>query len=63
VANTDVMTTEDVAEYLQLNPETVRVWARQGRIPAAKVAGGHWRFLRDEVEEWLRSGCPARYPA
>lgn len=30
------LTVMDVARLLQLNPETVRRWAREGKIPATK---------------------------
>lgn len=33
----------DVAHYLSLNPETVRLMVRRGEIPAQKI-GRVWRF-------------------
>jgi excisionase family DNA binding protein len=51
----EVLTSRQAAEYLQLSERTVKDKARQGQIPAAKV-GRDWRFLREELEEWLRSG-------
>ena len=50
----EILTTEQAAEYLHLGRATVIAQARQGRIPAAKIAG-RWRFsrrlLRRFVEE------------
>jgi excisionase family DNA binding protein len=50
----DVMTLAEVARYLQLAKKTVLRMARQGKIPAAKVAS-QWRFLRPVINDWLAS--------
>lgn len=47
-----IMTIEEVAEYLQLHPLTVRSLARSGAIPAFKV-GRQWRIKRDVLVQWL----------
>lgn len=47
-----LMTIEQVAQLLQLQPETVRTMARQGRIPALRI-GRLWRFDRKQIEIWL----------
>ena len=42
----------ETAQYLNLKPDTVRVMARQKRIPAIKM--GHiWRFDPREVKQWI----------
>ena len=48
-----LMTVEEVAEYLRVKPSTVYKWAKEGKIPAAKV-GWLWRFEREQIETWLR---------
>lgn len=58
----EIMTTEEVAEYLRLNQATIYKLAQSGEIPAAKV-GRAWRFRRDLIDEWFReqagiSGMP-----
>ena len=48
----------EAGDYLELHPATVQRFAREGVIPAHPVAGRkrrHWRFLRSELAEWLRS--------
>ncbi len=45
-------TVEDVAEYLQLQPETIRNMARKGELPAIKI-GKVWRFHRQAIHEML----------
>lgn len=48
----DLMTVEEVAEYLRVSPKTVYDWAQKGQIPAGKI-GNTWRFRRKDVEEWV----------
>ncbi len=43
---------KQVARYLQMNKMTVYKLARDGRIPAFKVAS-EWRFRKDLIDEWL----------
>ncbi len=45
-------TINDTAQFLSLEPDTVRKMARDGRIPAFKL-GRVWRFYPDKVIEWL----------
>jgi excisionase family DNA binding protein len=45
MADTDIMTIEQAAEYLQLNKQTVARMARRGDLPAVKV-GGTWRISK-----------------
>jgi len=59
-ASGELMTVEEVAEYLRVSPKTVYDWAQKGRIPAGKI-GNTWRFRRKDVEEWVaRRLGPAR---
>ena len=48
----DIMTVEEVAKFLKLQPQTVYKWAQEGQIPGAKL-GKEWRFRRHILEEWL----------
>ena len=47
-----IMTVDEVAEYLNLHPLTVRRLARDGEIPAFKV-GRQWRIKRELLEKWI----------
>lgn len=51
---TNLMDIKQVAEYLQMNKMTIYKLAREGRIPAFKVAS-EWRFRKDLVDKWLLS--------
>ena len=48
-----MMTVDEVAEYLQLHPLTVRRLAREGGIPAFKV-GRQWRVKRAALDQWIK---------
>lgn len=55
----DGVSAREVGTRFSLHPETVRRWARAGRIPCFR-AGRAWRFDLNEVEEALR---PEQSPA
>ena len=48
-------TVEQVAEQLQVDPESVRIWLRSGKLKGVKV-GRLWRIREDDLEEFLRGG-------
>lgn len=50
---TELMTVEEVADYLRVTKKTIyRLLERDG-IPATKV-GNRWRFERAAIEDWLQ---------
>lgn len=51
--NEPLWTVEDVSNYLRLRPETVRLMARQSKIPCIKV-GRVWRFRSLEIKSWVQ---------
>ena len=52
--NSDILTIEEVAEYLRVSERTVYDWAQKGEIPCGKF-GTSWRFKRSEIEKWVDS--------
>ena len=48
----NIMTLEEVANYLKMKPQTIYTWAQKGSIPAVKL-GKEWRFRKDVIDEWL----------
>ncbi|MCD6502495.1 helix-turn-helix domain-containing protein [bacterium] len=52
MSNDEIMTVQDVARYLKLQPQTIYKWAQEGKIPAAKF-GKEWRFRKSLVDRWL----------
>jgi len=49
----DVMTVEELAKYLKLDPQTIYRKFRKGELPGVKI-GKAIRFKRDVIEAWLR---------
>jgi excisionase family DNA binding protein len=47
-----IMTTREVAEYLNVHILTVQKYAREGKIPAFKI-GADWRFHKQYIEKWI----------
>lgn len=50
----DILTIEEVANYLRVSERTVYDWAQKGEIPAGKI-GTVWRFKKSEVENWVNA--------
>ena len=48
----NVLTVEEVAEYLRIPKSSVYKLAQEKRIPCQKV-GRHWRFHRETIDRWL----------
>ena len=51
-ATKEIMTLDELADYLQVSQKSILRMAQTGKIPAAKVAG-HWRFMRSVIDDWL----------
>ena len=49
----EIMTVQEVAQYLRLAEATVYKLAQAGEIPGVKV-GRAWRFKRELIDEWFR---------
>lgn len=53
----DLLTLNDVSSFLKVPKSTIYKLARERRLPGHKV-GKHWRFVREEIEDWVqRAGC------
>jgi excisionase family DNA binding protein len=61
-AHKDLLSAEDVAEYLGVGEVTVYRWCREGRLRCIKL-GKHWRIRREMLEDFLREReWPAAIP-
>lgn len=47
-----IMTIQEIAEYLKLTEKTTYRLASEGKLPGFKV-GGSWRFKKVDLEEWI----------
>lgn len=48
-----LMTTDEVAQYLGLAPSTLNTWRSRGRGPQFIKVGKLVRYSRSEVDYWL----------
>ena len=52
----DLATSEEVARYLNISPQTLANWAYQGKGPAfAKFDGGRRRYDWNDVRAWVQA--------
>ena len=54
----EILTLDEVAEYLKIPRKTVYNMTRSGELPAFK-AGKHWRVPRAELGAWIARKLPA----
>ena len=47
-----MLTTQELAEYLKLTEVTIYKYANEGKIPGSKI-GSRWRFDKDKIDELL----------
>jgi excisionase family DNA binding protein len=52
MADDDLLTLPEIAEMTGMAGPTVRVWVKQGRLPATKV-GRQWMVRRGDLEQML----------
>ncbi|MDP2431837.1 MAG: response regulator [Pseudomonadota bacterium] len=52
------LTPNEAAALLMVAPATLRVWADKGLLKAHTTAGGHRRFLREDVDSFQRARDP-----
>jgi excisionase family DNA binding protein len=57
----EIMTIEDVAEYLRIPTSSAYKLAQQGKLPGQKI-GRHWRFYRPALIEWVAATAAAAAP-
>ena len=50
----DIMTIDELAEYLKISKSTLYKLAVDGKLPGQKI-GKRWRFHKNAIDEWLRT--------
>lgn len=50
-----LLTTEQVAELLQIPVDTVRWWRKRRRGPKSVLIGKHARYRPEDVRAWLNA--------
>ena len=49
---------KEIAEYLGVRRETIYVYLEKKNLPGHRI-GKFWKFKRDEVDVWVKSGKAA----
>ncbi len=50
----NLMTIEELVDYLKVSRRTIYEWLKTNKIPAIKLVG-QWRFKKDKIDAWLDS--------
>jgi len=51
--NSSIMTLKETAKYLKIGKSTLYKMAREGKIPAVKIAN-QWRFRKEDIDKWFQ---------
>jgi len=51
--NSELMTLVETCQYLKITPRTLYRYLQTRRLPAFKL-GKEWRFVRTDLEQWIR---------
>ena len=49
---------KEISEYLGVTRETIYKWIEAREMPGHRM-GKFWKFKRDEVDKWVKSGKAA----
>jgi excisionase family DNA binding protein len=52
------LSVDEIGQYLGISSDTVYRWIEKQAMPAHRM-GRLWKFKRDEVDEWIRTGGAA----
>ena len=52
------LSVEEIADYLGIKRDTDYKWIERKKMPAHKV-GSLWKFRKEEVDDWVRTGQAA----
>ncbi|MFQ5613215.1 MAG: helix-turn-helix domain-containing protein [Anaerolineae bacterium] len=57
----EMLTPDEVADYLKVPIQTIWRWCRKGTLPAVKI-GKYWRVPREELDDFIeaRGNWPLR---
>ncbi len=50
----DILTMQELADYLKIAPKTISRMIQRGEIPCIKLSG-QWRFRKSVIDAWLNS--------
>ncbi len=53
MSKTQILTTQELAEYMKLNEKTILKMAQKGELPGVKI-GSQWRFNLEAIDRYLQ---------
>ena len=59
VANDQLMTIKEVADFLRISTISAYSWVRDGKLPAIRI-GKEWRVRSRDLDQWLEVRSTAR---
>ncbi len=57
----EILTVSETCAYLKIAPRTLYRYLRSRHIPAFKL-GKEWRFVRADLEQWIRDRTQVSSP-
>ena len=51
--NNNLLNIKEASEYLNTSKETLRNWDKSGKLPSIKTVGGHRRYQREKLDEFI----------
>jgi len=58
----ELLTVEETCHYLKITPRTLYRYLQKRQIPAFKL-GKEWRFVRSDLEQWIRDRTTNALPS
>jgi len=55
----ELLTAAETCRYLKIAPRTLYRYIQERRMPAFKL-GKEWRFVRSDLEQWIRRRVTVR---
>ena len=54
----ELLTIDDLSNYLKVSRRTIYEWLKRNKIPALKIVG-QWRFRKDIIDSWINQQAHA----
>lgn len=54
------LTPEELADIIKVDPKSLKRQARQGKLPAVKIAG-KWRFIEEKIYKYINKNYKNSY--
>jgi excisionase family DNA binding protein len=56
----DLLTPGEVAQVFRVDPKTVNRWAKMGRLRFVRTMGGHRRYYKIDIDQFLNDSTRSR---